>query len=125
MDAAVALIAAHLGVVDEEAINNMSMVFFDDVLEALGRRVMYEAVVNYAGNAFCEKSWDMIQENNPFIIAEGKDGQHSRVGNKLAGFLNSMNIPEIRPAKSYSEKLKEQKEQKENGKEKADAGDAG
>ena len=55
------MIAAHLGVVDEEQINNMSYVFFDVVLRELGYKLNFEAVVNYAGNAFCEKSWDMIE----------------------------------------------------------------
>ena len=36
LDRAVAMIAAHLGIVDEEQINNMSFVFFDDVLTELG-----------------------------------------------------------------------------------------
>ena len=68
-----ALIAAHLGVVDEEEINNMSYVFFEDVLEELGHKLTYEAIVNYAGNAFCEKSGEMIQEHNPFNIKEKKN----------------------------------------------------
>ena len=49
-----AIIAAHLGIVDENAINNMSMVFFEDVLSELGKKLNYDAVVNYAGNSFCE-----------------------------------------------------------------------
>lgn len=55
LDRAVAMIAAHLGVVDEEQINNMSFVFFDDVLMELGYKLTYEAISNYAGNAFCQK----------------------------------------------------------------------
>lgn len=27
----------------------------------------FSAVVNYAGNAFVEKSWDMILDNNPML----------------------------------------------------------
>lgn len=46
-------------------IGNMSYVFFEDVLEELGHKLTYDAVVNYAGNSFCEKSWDMIMENYP------------------------------------------------------------
>lgn len=58
--------AVHLGIIDEEAINNMSYVFFDDILVELGHKLTYDAIVNYAGNSFCEKSWDMITEHNPF-----------------------------------------------------------
>lgn len=31
----------------------------------LGKKLNYDAISNYAGNSFCEKSWDMIQEANP------------------------------------------------------------
>lgn len=46
----------------------MSYVFFEDVLEELGHKLTYDAVVNYAGNSFCEKSWDIISEHNPLLI---------------------------------------------------------
>lgn len=79
-----ALVAAHLGVVDEEQINNMSYIFFNDVLEALGAKLNYDAVVNYAGNSFCKESWDMIQSANPMQGGNGKTGTQ----NKLADFLS-------------------------------------
>ena len=62
-----ALIAAHLGIIDEDAILDMSFDWFNDVLEVLGEVVNYNAVVNYAGNSFCEKSWDMILDSNPML----------------------------------------------------------
>ena len=48
----------------------MSYVFFSAVLEELGHKLNYDAIVNYAGNAFAEKSWDMIVDNNPMNISE-------------------------------------------------------
>lgn len=61
----------HLGIVDEEAINDMSMLFFEDVLEELGKKLNYDAIVNYAGNSFAgESSWKMIQEAYP--LGSGK-----------------------------------------------------
>ena len=61
----------HLGVVDEEAIDNMSMIFFEDVLEELGKKLNYDAIVNYAGNSFAgDNSWKMIQEAYP--LGSGK-----------------------------------------------------
>ena len=84
------MIAAHLGVVDEEQINNMSYVFFDDVLRELGYKLNFEAVVNYAGNAFCEKSWDMIEKSNPFNIADRKNGGQAM--SNLAGFFGKSSI---------------------------------
>lgn len=70
LDRAVAMIAAHLGVVDENQINDMSFVFFDDVLTELGYKLNFEAVAHYAGNSFCEHSWDMIEKSNPFNVAQ-------------------------------------------------------
>ena len=32
----------------------------------LGKRVNYDAVVNYAGNSFAKDSWKLIQEASPF-----------------------------------------------------------
>ena len=64
------MIATHLGIVDEEQINNMSYVFFEDVLEELGHKLQYDAIVNYAGNSFCEKSSELIAQYNPFNVGD-------------------------------------------------------
>jgi len=69
------MIAAHLGVIDEEKINDMSYIFFEDVLTELGYKLNFEAIANYAGNSFVEKSWEMIQDSNPMMInGDGKAG---------------------------------------------------
>lgn len=79
------MVAVHLGVVDEEQIDNMTCVFFDGVLEQLGRKLSYDAVVNYAGNSFCEKSWDMIMDANPMFAG----GAHhaNQTLKSIAGFF--------------------------------------
>lgn len=80
------MIAVHLGIIDEEAILDMSGVFFEDIIAALGHKLNYDAIVNYAGNSFCAKSWEMIQENNPFnVISKQKKG----ASGAFADFLNS------------------------------------
>ena len=61
------MIAVYLGETNEDKINDMSCPFFNDVLAALGKRVNYDAVVNYAGNACAKDSWKMIQEAHPMI----------------------------------------------------------
>lgn len=43
----------------------MSIPFFNNVLSTLGKRVNYDAVVNYAGNSFAKDSWKLIQDANP------------------------------------------------------------
>ncbi len=43
----------------------MSIPFFKAVLKALGKRLNYEAAVNYAGNAFAKESGKIIEQANP------------------------------------------------------------
>ncbi len=74
---------------DERAINDMSYVFFENVLEELGYKLNFEAVANYAGNSFCEKSWDMIEKSNPFNLSVGKGGQAT---SNLASFFGKSKI---------------------------------
>lgn len=62
----------------------MSYLFFEDVLSELGKKLNYDAVVNYAGNSFCDKSWQMITEANPFTDSK----QAAR--NNFAQFVNSV-----------------------------------
>lgn len=54
----------------------MSYVLFNDVLEQLGHKLNFEAIANYAGNSFMEKSWDMIMDANPMLV--GENGHMSR-----------------------------------------------
>lgn len=65
----------------------MSYVFFEDVLTELGHKLTYDAVVNYAGNSFVEKSWEMIMEHNPMNASEDHKSQTAM--SNLAGFFNS------------------------------------
>lgn len=50
----------------------MSIVFFNSVLTTLGKRVNYDAVVNYAGNSFAKDAWKTIQEANPLVKQKKK-----------------------------------------------------
>lgn len=68
----------------------MSYLFFEDVIEELGHKLMYDAIVNYAGNSFCEKSWDMIVENNPFTV--GTTSAVTKVQKDLLNFFESANV---------------------------------
>lgn len=82
----------------------MSFLFFEDVLEHLGKKLTYDAVVNYAGNSFCEKSWEMISEHNPMAAS-----QSTSKGKKL---LEGLTISNIKIAKPGTVR----KETKANGK---------
>lgn len=63
----------------------MSIPFFHDVLKTLGKKVNYDAVVNYAGNSFAKDSWKMIQDANPLLK------ENSRA-NALVGFVSKAPI---------------------------------
>ena len=69
----------------------MSYVFFDDVLEELGHKLSYDAIVNYAGNSFVEKSWDMIMDSNPMLMGDGKH-LSGRKGQAIADFFGNARI---------------------------------
>ena len=79
--------------VDEEQIDNMSYIFFEDVLTELGHKLSYDAIVNYAGNSFVEKSWDMIMDSNPMMIGEGKH-MSSRQKNDMIAFFGNARVVE-------------------------------
>lgn len=85
MDEAVAAIAAHLGVIDEDQINNMSIPFFNSVLSALGRRLNYESVSNLYGNSFCKDSSKYVQEAYPLV-------RKSKINKAFAGILGAATI---------------------------------
>ena len=76
---------------DEEKINEMSYVFFEDVLEELGHKLTYDAIVNYAGNSFCEKSWDMITEHNPMALKD-EEGRQQDAMQGIAKMFSSANV---------------------------------
>jgi len=78
-------VAANLGIINEDEINNMSIIFFEDVFEALGRTLTYDAVVNYAGNSFCKDSWEMISEHHPMNKPKNSGKGLDQLANVLGG----------------------------------------
>lgn len=85
-----ALVAVHLGEVDENKINDMSYLFLESILLALGKKLNYDAVVNYAGNSYFEKSWEVITENNPMNV---KKTVNDRTG--IGSMIEAMNAGKI------------------------------
>ena len=101
--------ATHLGVIDEEAIDNMSYVFFESIMAHLGYKLIFEAVSNYAGNSFCPKSWDMIMKQYPLKNHEDKTNGLQSVANlfsKNAKYVERRTVP--RPPKGWKEMFKEE-----------------
>lgn len=78
------MIAAHLGEIDEDKINNMSIPFFNDVLSALGRRLNYESISNLYGNGFVRDAGKLIAEAHPLMkVAKSSS---------IAGFLKNTEV---------------------------------
>ena len=71
----------------------MSYILFSDVLEELGHKLSYEAIVNYAGNSFVEKSWDMIMDSNPFNVGDEKHMSSSQA-KTFANFFSNARVIE-------------------------------
>lgn len=72
IDEAAAAIAAHLGEVDEDKINNMAYIWFNQVLEALGKRINFESISNLYGNSFAKDANKHIQSANPLLKNGGQ-----------------------------------------------------
>ena len=68
----------------------MSYLFFDAILTELGRKLSYDAIVNYAGNSFCKDSWDMIMDSNPMTMDENGRGRKKQ--QTIADFLGGARI---------------------------------
>lgn len=87
----------------------MSYIFFEDVIEELGHKLVYDAIVNYAGNSFCSDSWEMITDNNPMTL--GDKSANTKVQRDLLNFFEGANVKVQKGVHNY-------------GKEKPDAGNA-
>lgn len=83
MDEAAAAVAAHLGEVDESKINNMAYIWFNLVLEALGKRLNFESISNLYGNSFAKDSAKIIQSANPLLKHGKKGGGVMSLGGKI------------------------------------------
>ena len=70
----------------------MSYDWFSDVLDVLGESINFSAIVNYAGNAFVEKSWDMILDNNPML----KGSMPTSEERQMAAFFDTSNARVIK-----------------------------
>lgn len=98
MEEAVAVVAAHLGCADENLINNMSIVFFNDVLAAIGKKLNYESISNLYGNSFAKNAQKYISAAYP-LLHKSKTG--------AAAFAASFNKSKIKKISMDTEAGKE------------------
>ena len=59
---------------NEDEIDNMSIVLFESVLFELGRKLNYEAAVGFVGNSFAKDAWKMVEKANPMVEEKKASG---------------------------------------------------
>lgn len=82
----------HVGYTEDQ-VDAMFFPTFQAIMEQLGRKLNYDAVVNYAGNSFMQKSWEMIEQANPLTPAKKNTGTSGAMQN-LVALLGGANMIE-------------------------------
>ena len=77
--------ATHLGEVDEDKINEMSYIWFVLVLQALGKRLDYESIVNLLGNSFAKDAAKAVAAANPLKASNRGTGGSGAMFAQMAG----------------------------------------
>ncbi len=77
--------AVHLGEADEGKINEMSYIWFELVLQALGKRLNFESIVNLLGNAFAKDASKAVAAANPLRAGDRGTGGSGAMFAQMAG----------------------------------------
>ena len=64
----------------------MAYIWFQNVLEALGKRLNYESISNIYGNSFAKDAAKLVQAANP-LIKESKTGNSAQTFMQMPGQL--------------------------------------
>lgn len=102
MDEAAAAVAACLGVINEEEINDQSYVWFNAVLEALGKKLNFESISNLYGNAFAKDASKVVPAANPLV----KNGGKQNTG--VMGLMGKIKVVEAKSEEMQKAALKKQ-----------------
>ena len=101
MDEAVAAVAVHLGETDEDKINQMSYVWFQAILGALGKKLNFESVSNLLGNAFAKDAGKVVAAANPLVKEGGSSNPRGVLG--LMGQIKVINTSDKNAQKKSAE----------------------
>lgn len=72
---------------DEGKINNMAYIWFELVLQALGKRLNYESIVNLLGNSFAKDAAKAVAAANPLKATDRGSGGSGAAFAKMAGSI--------------------------------------
>jgi len=73
--------------VDEAKINDMAYVWFELVLQALGKRLDYESVINLLGNSFAKDAAKAVAAANPLKSSKRGTGGSGAMFAQMAGTI--------------------------------------
>ena len=80
----------------------MAYIWFQSVLEALGKRINYESISNLYGNSFAKDSAKVIQASNPLLKNGGK------VNTGVMGLMGQIKVVEAKTKEASKTALKQQ-----------------
>ena len=81
----------------------MAYIWFNSVLEALGKRINYESISNIYGNSFAKDSAKIVQSANP-LLKNG--GSASNTG--VMGLMGQIKIVETKSKETAEQALRSQ-----------------
>ena len=68
---------------EEDKINDMTYIWFNLVLEALGKRINYDSISNILGNAFAKDAGKLVQAAHPLLKSGGGSSNIMALGGKI------------------------------------------
>ena len=80
----------------------MAYIWFNSVLEALGKRLNYESISNIYGNSFAKDAAKIVQSANPLL----KNGGAPNTG--VMGLMGQIKIVETKTKDAAQQALKKQ-----------------
>lgn len=80
----------------------MAYIWFNSVLEALGKRINYESISNIYGNSFAKDAAQIVQASNPLVKGNGKPNTG------VMGLMGQIKIIETKTKEASKEALKRQ-----------------
>ena len=81
----------------------MAYIWFNSVLEALGKRINYESISNIYGNSFAKDSAQVVQAANPLL----KNGT-AKSNTGVMGLMGQIKVVEAKSKKASEDALKKQ-----------------
>jgi len=80
----------------------MAYIWFNSVLEALGKRINYESISNIYGNSFAKDAAQIVQASNPLVKGNGKPNTG------VMGLMGQIKVVKTKSKEASKEALRKQ-----------------